>query len=92
MQSSLLTIVCLQNKKGLHARAAAKIVTIANQFNCSIVLSYKNRQANAKNMLEILTLATPCSEKLIINAKGPEAEHATAALVTLIENKFEEVN
>jgi phosphocarrier protein HPr len=90
MEGSLLTIVRLQNKKGLHARAAAKLVAIANKYECSITLSYKNRHANAKNMLEILTLAAPCGEKLIINAQGADAELATAALFALIEDKFGE--
>ncbi len=90
MESSLLTIVRLQNKKGLHARAAAKIVAIATKFESSTTLSYKNRHANAKNILEILTLAAPYGEKLMINAQGSDAQLATAALATLIEDKFGE--
>lgn len=93
MHEDIISIIIqLQNKKGLHARAAAKIVNIAHQFDCSITLSYKNHHANAKNILEILMLAVACGEALTISAEGNEAQAALTALQTLIENKFDEVD
>ena len=87
MQRKRLTV---HNKLGLHARAAAKIVQISNQFQSRICIIKNGREADAKSMLDILTLSCPRGTRLEIWAEGEDADEALAALAFLFDNKFGE--
>jgi phosphocarrier protein HPr len=80
----------LKNKLGMHARAAAAFVKVAQQFKAEIYLEHKGQTANGKSILGILTLACPKGGMLTIKADGVDAFDALAALENLIENKFGE--
>ncbi len=80
----------LKNKLGMHARAAAAFVKVAQQFKAEIYLEHKGQTANGKSILEILTLACPYGGMLTIKADGVDAFNALEALENLIENKFGE--
>ena len=78
------------NKLGLHARAAAKIVQTSSQFQSSILIIKNGREADAKSMLDIMTLSCPQGTRIELCAEGKDAAEALAALAILFDNKFGE--
>ncbi len=87
MVSALITII---NKLGLHARAAAKLVQLSNQFSSNISLEKDGEDANAKNIMEVLMLAGAKDTQLRIVAEGQDEMQALEEISALINNKFEE--
>ncbi|MEE8436064.1 MAG: HPr family phosphocarrier protein [bacterium] len=87
MVSALITII---NKLGLHARAAAKLVQLSNQFSSNISLEKDGEDANAKNIMEVLMLASAKDTQLRIVAEGQDEMQALEEISALINNKFEE--
>jgi phosphocarrier protein len=80
----------VRNKLGLHARAAAKIVQTSSQFQSSILIIKNGREADAKSMLDIMTLSCPQGTRIELCAEGKDAAEALAALAVLFDNKFGE--
>jgi phosphocarrier protein HPr len=80
----------LKNKLGMHARAAASFVRIAQQFKSEIYIERNGQTINGKSILGILTLACPNGGAITIRAEGVDAREAVKALENLIENKFGE--
>lgn len=80
----------IQSKVGLHARPAALFVQTAKQFDCDIRITRDEREANAKSILNVLTLGASQGSVITIYAEGEDAEHALVALETLIEDDFGE--
>ena len=85
------------NKKGLHARAAAKVVKLAGTFDARIEVLRMARdsdvpeaKAGATSILSLLMLAADNKSTVEINATGNQAEEAVTALVALIERRFDE--
>lgn len=85
--------VIITNKLGLHARAAAKLVKLANGFKSDIFLARSESQhqtANAKSIFGVLLLAAAQKTAIEIVAEGPDEETAMEALCQLIADKFGE--
>ncbi len=80
----------ISNKLGLHARAAAMLVQIANKFKAKIILERDGKQVNGKSILGILTLACPKGSSLVVRAEGIDEDKALEEIGRLIENKFGE--
>ena len=80
----------VRNKLGLHARAAAKIVQTSSQFQSSILIIKNGREADAKSMLDIMTLSCPQGTRIELRAEGKDAVEALTALAVLFDNKFDE--
>ncbi|HET9959319.1 MAG TPA: HPr family phosphocarrier protein [Polyangiaceae bacterium] len=80
----------VQNKLGLHARAATKLVQLASRFPCDIVISRAGQSANAKSVMGVLLLCGSKGTKLDIEAQGVQAEEAVTELGRLISNRFGE--
>lgn len=80
----------LINKKGLHARAAAKLVQTSQPFSANLTLSFAGKVANCKNIMQLLMLAAPCGSPVTLTAEGKDAPAALAALVELINKRFDE--
>jgi len=80
----------IQNSKGLHARAAAQIVTLSNQFDCQLVMSHKNKSANCSSLIKLLTLDAPKGSNVIITATGRQKDKAAKSLNELIVKGFGE--
>ena len=79
------------NRLGLHARAAAQLVRMANEYNSDISLIKSNQQANAKTIMEVLMLGAAQGEDLMVEARGDDEEHAVEAIVQLIDARFNEL-
>ena len=78
------------NRLGLHARAAARLVRLANGFASEIHLEKDGVEVNGKSIMGVLMLAAPKDTKILVRASGLDAEEALAALGELIEQKFGE--
>jgi phosphocarrier protein len=78
------------NRLGLHARAAAKLVRLANGFASEIHVAKDGMEVNGKSIMGVLMLAAPKDAKVLIRAIGPDAEEAVAAIGELIAGKFGE--
>lgn len=84
------TEVHITNRLGLHARAAAKLVHTASEFQSDIFLSLNQEEVNAKSILGLLTLAATKGTTLGLRVDGVDEESASQALISLFEDKFGE--
>ena len=80
----------IRNRLGLHARAAAQLVRLANQFSSEIRVSKDGVEVNGKSIMGVLMLAAPKDTRILVRASGPDAEEALAAIGALIDRKFGE--
>lgn len=80
--------VVVVSSKGLHARAAAKVVQLAQRFPCSLELVGPLGAADAKSILGLLMLEAVPGTRLRLRAEGPGAEEAAQALVRLFAEGF----
>jgi len=83
--------VIIANKLGLHARAAAKFVRLAESFSATISVTKDQQTVNAKNIIEVMLLAATYGTVLKLRAVGKDAELALAALSKLVAQDFEEL-
>jgi phosphocarrier protein HPr len=82
--------VTIPNKKGLHARASAKVVEAAARFRSVITVSKDGQSVDARSVMGLMMLGAPQGTTVEIAAEGPDAEEALVALKALIEVKFGE--
>lgn len=82
--------VRITNLRGLHARAAAKFVKMAESFDAEIVVSKRDTEVPGSSILGLMMLAAGPGCDLQLRAKGPEAEAALDAIAKLIADKFDE--
>lgn len=78
------------NKVGIHARPAAALVQALQPFDAAVFLSKEGQRINAKSIMGVLMLAAAHGTVLVVEADGPDAEKAVAAVGELIESKFGE--
>lgn len=82
--------IVVSNKLGLHARAAAKLVQLTGRFRCQVRLTKDGQTVDGKSILGILLLAATKGSTLLIESDGADEAEAMTAIVSLIENKFDE--
>lgn len=82
--------VVVRNKVGLHARPAAMFVKTANQYKSNIQVVNGTKSANAKSILNVLTLGAGQNAEILIRADGEDSEAALQALHDLVEDNFGE--
>jgi phosphocarrier protein len=80
----------IKNKKGLHARAASKLVQLAARYKSKILLSRDGQQSDGKSILGVLVLAAHQGSSLTITIEGEDEQEAMVVLVDLIDRKFDE--
>ena len=83
-----LTIV---NRRGLHARASAKFVKCAEMFQSEIHVRKDDDVVVATSIMGLMMLGASLGSEIILQASGPDADAAVAALTRLVEHKFDEV-
>lgn len=83
-------IVKITNKKGLHARASAKVVEAAARFQSRIGITKDGQTVDARSIMGLMMLAASEGCEVTVEAEGPDAEAALAAIVALAEAKFGE--
>ncbi|MGB5064924.1 MAG: HPr family phosphocarrier protein [Candidatus Competibacter sp.] len=82
--------IVIINRLGLHARAAAKFVTLAAGFDAEIRLLRDGREVNGKSIMGVMMLAAARGARLELCASGPEAEQALEHLEELVRRRFDE--
>ena len=83
-------VVRIMNKRGLHARAAAKIVEAAARFTSEITITHDGQEVNARSIMGLMMLAASLGTEVELRAEGPDSADALKAVVALIEAKFGE--
>lgn len=83
-------VVRITNVLGLHARAAASFVKLANRYSASILVRKGPVSVNGKSIMGILMLAAAKGAEICIITDGHDADAALVALCTLVEEKFGE--
>lgn len=78
----------IQNGIRIHARPAALLVNKANQFSSNITLKKDTKEANAKSLLNLLTLEASPGDTLDIQIEGADEQEAAAALKALFANEL----
>ena len=78
------------NKLGLHARAAAKFVTLASGFESEVQLELNGNQVNGKSIMGVMMLAAAQGTQLVIMVEGPDENEAIEKLCELIADRFDE--
>jgi phosphocarrier protein len=87
MISKNLTIL---NKLGLHARAAAKLVALSNNFKSEIMLVKDNKSADARSIMKLLMLSASKGSVLEVKITGKDQEEAMGSIEKLFLNGFGE--
>ena len=87
MKQSSLTLI---NERGLHARAATKLVETAKTFQCTAQLYFDGNEADAKSVMSLLMLAAGPGSQISLITSGHDEDAALTAIQALIENKFDE--
>ncbi|MBI3896698.1 MAG: HPr family phosphocarrier protein [Gammaproteobacteria bacterium] len=82
--------VTIINKLGLHARASAKLVSLASEFKSEVTLERNGQQVNAKSIMGVMMLAAAQGTKLKICTDGNDEAKALAAVAELVGNRFGE--
>jgi phosphocarrier protein len=78
------------NALGLHARAAAQLVRLANRFKSEVVIGKDDQEVNGKSIMGVLMLAATQGSTVSVRAEGEDAEPALKAIGELIDNGFGE--
>ncbi len=78
------------NQKGLHARAATKLVQLASRYPCQIMLVGPEGEANAKSVMGVLLLCGSIGTVIEVKAEGEGAREAVDAIGNLINDRFGE--
>lgn len=87
MTSRTVTVV---NQLGMHARAAAKFVHLASQFQSRIIVARQSRDMDGKSIMGLLLLAAAVGTSITVSADGPDEVAAVEALVELVSMGFGE--
>jgi phosphotransferase system HPr (HPr) family protein len=78
------------NELGLHFRAAALVVRALEGFSSNVTISNGDTTADARSVLDLMTLAAARGTPIVVEAEGPDAEAAVTALGRLIAANFDE--
>jgi phosphocarrier protein len=82
--------VVIPNKRGLHARASAKIVEASARFQSEIEVVKDGNAVNGRSIMGLMMLAASLGSEVTITADGPDADEAMRALLGLVEARFGE--
>lgn len=82
--------VDIVNKRGLHARASAKFVRAASEFDAEVRVSKDGQTVDARSIMGLMMLAAGPGCCIEITAEGPQADEAVEALAALVAGRFDE--
>ena len=78
------------NKRGLHARASAKFVTLAAQQSAEVEVEKDGNRVCGTSIMGLMMLGAAYGDSITIHAEGEGADEAMEALVDLVEARFGE--
>lgn len=80
----------LRNKRGLHARAAARFAATAERFDSDIQVVFNGRNVNGKSIMGLMMLAAACGKTITVTVTGDDADQAAQAIADLVDARFHE--
>lgn len=88
--TALTRTVHIVNRRGLHARAAAKFVTLAERFGASVEVVRDGQSVSARSIMGLMMLGAGKGSSVVLQADGWDAKEALDALAALVEAGFNE--
>ena len=82
--------ITIINKLGLHARAAAKLVSLASNFSSDIELERNQRAVNGKSIMGVMMLAASKNTSIKVRVDGEDEQQAMDAMEALVQDRFGE--
>jgi len=82
--------ITIINKLGLHARAAAKLVSVASSYGSDIRITKNDKTVNAKSIMGVMMLAASQNSLITVSIDGEDEQTAMQAINTLINDRFGE--
>ena len=82
--------VTIRNRKGLHARASAKFVKCAEEFDATVLVVREGQSVGGTSIMGLMMLAAGPGSQLLIKAEGVQADAALEKLVALVKDGFGE--
>jgi phosphocarrier protein HPr len=83
-------VLLITNKRGLHARAAAKFVKCAGSFEAEITVIKDGQSVSGRSIMGLMMLAAAPGSSIEVTGAGADAEAAVAAIALLVDGKFDE--
>ncbi|MBI1400507.1 HPr family phosphocarrier protein [Hyphomonas sp.] len=80
------------NRKGLHARASAKVAKLAGEYDAQVFVSHESETADARSIMDLLMLVAHTGCVVEIKGRGAQADEAVEAIVRLIDDGFGETD
>ncbi|HEY1857943.1 HPr family phosphocarrier protein [Acidocella sp.] len=80
------------NRRGLHARAAAKLVTLAERFSATVEIAKDGQSVSARSIMGLMMLGAGPGSTVLLTAAGFDAKEALDAIAALIEAGFHETD
>jgi phosphocarrier protein HPr len=90
VQEQLCNIAMIANQRGLHARAAARFVKLAEAFKSDITITRDEIKVSARSIMGLMMLAATQGTNITICASGPDAALAITELTDFVKRKFDE--
>lgn len=90
MSQTFAKELLIQNKLGLHARAATKLVQLGQKFEAKILIKQGEKEASADSVMALLMLESSMGKHITVTTSGKDAEAALLAVEALINKKFDE--
>ncbi len=90
MSEAVRATAVIRNRRGLHARAAAKFVKCVETFSAEIHVARQGTEVSGASIMGLMMLAAAQGSEIQVRAQGSDARQALAAILRLIEARFEE--
>lgn len=90
--STITAEIGIVNRRGLHARAAAKLVTLAEQFTANVEVAKEGQSVSARSIMGLMMLGAGIGSTVTLSAEGFDAREALDAITALIEAGFHETD
>ncbi len=82
--------VTIRNKRGLHARASAKFVSLMGEFDAKVTVSKDGTSVCGTSIMGLMMLAAAIGDQITIKGEGAQKNEALDAIEALVENEFDE--
>jgi len=85
-------VLQIRNRLGLHARAAVRLVKLAERFEAEVAVGKDGHVVNGKSIMAVMTLAAEQWSHIEVTTRGPDAAEALEAIRTLVDARFLEAS
>lgn len=83
-------VLKIRNERGLHARASAKFVTLANEYDASVTVTKDGTSVCGTSIMGLMMLAASIGEEITVSGEGPHKIELLDAIEALVSDKFGE--